>query len=679
MARLLSVLDINDREDSSLQPNPLYHDTRTIRDAYGVQEELLTSDPQPVDIFLIDVNMDTNDHPGGLNWGDFPRYGPILALPFTFRARRPVTFAPYSSYWAHDAVRTDGALVVALSLLMSATDRKKVELADVQKHLGTLDPKSPILTEPLAALHSAVRKLRDCITNDDNLRLRDIVATRAKLQGLKPAGRGPKLDALLGAELTVGMYLRHEPNWTAKDILLHSLFMDVLDFGGTWNSAAFDAIDETLATWERKSEDFTVVQSAIVFLERAGRAAVLQEQPRNEGDVPNAPMAWNTVDPETQRLIILFAWIAAYARGEPELHSVCRTLGLPDDAQGAAYRKACCSARLPEVRAETVDVGLDQRDWDFCRYDQRDWDFCRYYARTVDPAGHHPRPPWMVDPDGPRGDRAWDRLMEMEPLFLDEDSGCVCNTRKTHTIRTRCYRKAHLGVCNSCCTEDDAIKEENLRLAHLYCVGVGPQKQDDWGDTERWKRDALRKCLRASHSTVFECIKMSVHREYCSLQSPSLAAIVMLMSMLAGRVTFTLGCGCLDLKTRIEGLSKGWRRSIGGIVALAEQDPKHTKAGPASRQSIEMKLVGDKMWFLTSNGLGGKYREILQSAASTGRSNRARQFRDVYMTSESEHRNKGPGKAPDPVTIEETRGDNGTPSGLAISWNGILKRDNRPF
>ena len=653
MARLLSVLDINDRKGPALPPRPRYYDLRLVRNVKQVQAELLRPHRPPIDIFLIDINMDRNAHPDGLDWGAFPRYGPILALPFTFGVHWPMTFAAYSSWWGHDAVKKDGALAVALSLIMSAASRKQVSLEEVRDHLGKISADAPSREDPTVALRTAVSQLRKSITDDADIGLRDIVATREKLNGLRNGNGVAALDALFNARLAVGIYFRGGSNWLGKDIQLESLFMDVLDFGAKWNIATLELIDTNLRQWEARSEDFAVVRGAMEFFREA----------RSPRDIQ---AAWGSADLETRRLIILFAWIRACARHEPGLQSVRSALGLahlPDAADG--YRTRCDDAKLPEL-VEDSDVELTQRDWAFCRY----------YAHTLDSAGRGPRPSWMVDPDTPRGNRAWDRLMEMASLFSGEDDGCVCDTMRRANISsntTRRYRFAHKGVCDSCRYDQNrqciVREEEDLRLAHLFSVHTDGRGTDDWSGTAEWKRCMFRKLCGRFRQSVFECIKMSVHSSYCSLETPSLAAILTLMSMLPGRISIEFVDYKLDLRANLAGLPQSWLRSLGGIVALARCDLKHTSPNSASHEWIRVELIDGAIRFLTGNALGGRYSDICCKAADPSRSSdRARQLRDVYMVSESQYDQIGPGVTIDKVSISET------PAGLEIQWSGARTR-----
>ncbi len=670
MSRLLSVLDINDRPTAALGENSRFYDLRTLRTVDEVQTELLKPEPPSIDIFLVDINMDANhQRPDGFDWGAFPRYGPILALPFTFSTQKPVAFAPYSSYWGDIAVRGDGHLAVALSLLMTATDRRTHPLPDVQRYLAGSSPdQSDLSRDPSDVLCAAVRKLRSDIATDDDIRLRDIVATREKLHEYKSQSRFPDVDELLSEKLTVAMYLRRQSHWSEKDICLESLFMDVHRFGRRWNFDILTEIDNELAAWQHKSEDFTLVHNAIAFLAPPARVSHPPAfgRPDTQGTVrPHAN--WESHDVDTRKLVILFAWIQAFACHSGTQLDVFSLLRLVTSSSPAdVYGRWCNDAGLSQVDQDTDDVGLDPRHWDYCRY----------FARTVDPSGDAERPHWMIDPDTPRGNIMWDRLMEMSRLFLDEDSCCVCATRRRAVLPSngrRIYRHAHVASCHNC-ELDAALRqtvddEVNRRMAHLFGVRTDAVGLDAWNDVTAGKRNAFRQLCGTSNHSVFEWLKSAVRMTDSSLDVPSVASLLTIMSMLPGSVFVDLD-DTLEAHTRIQGLQPDWRRSIGGIVQLAACDLKHTSGNDVGRQSVRVALEQDGMSFLTYNGLGGQYRKIRDRAArnSESTSNRVRQLRDVYMLSPTEYGRLADDDPVNGVAINEMDG------GLRIVWHGVHRR-----
>ena len=359
--RPIRVLNINDEETGRLRESSLYQvaNATCVRDV----EELILDDKRPIDVFLVDVNMDkaNGGHPEGLAWGDPDSrpYGPLLVLPFLHCAQNPASFVPYSHYWGTTAVSTNGYLVVALALLLSAVRQKFVPLANALKYMedAAEDGKRPV-GDPLTALQQGVKSLRKQIAEDDHIKVFDIDDLCSQVNAWQPpvpvpflAGDGSPLAVSMGNGLSY------------QSVELCSLFLDVLDGVKDANASHIEIIRKELTVWQRKSTALGLYRRAIAGLraiehsteaieqESRGRRVKKRDSLKKQKELVDI----RCLDKDCRRLAFLLAWVELSCENQGSSGPAARTISADARHTKAGvkytsnptqiYKRVCTSVR----------------------------------------------------------------------------------------------------------------------------------------------------------------------------------------------------------------------------------------------------------------------------------------------------------------------------------------------
>ena len=270
--RVLFALNINDDDRARLECEPGFFDSMNISSVIDVQRKMRERSNLPIDLYLVDVNMSENEHPGEIDIGENRTqrvnwihererpYGPILALPFTYNTDNLSTFVPYSSHWETPGLAANGYVLVSVSLLLSQIDGKEHNLTDTSRRI--LEGRGNLLQDPGTALTRGARQLRERITTDVDIQLVDVEETHSRLTRLiEVAEQNPmqNMEVPLRDDhglLAVKIYNKRSRLFREESIQVASLFLDVLDRTSPVsqsNAAQLRRVLQQLHDWKAQS------------------------------------------------------------------------------------------------------------------------------------------------------------------------------------------------------------------------------------------------------------------------------------------------------------------------------------------------------------------------------------------------------------------------------------------
>lgn len=275
----------------------------------------------PVDILLLDVNMEKDASKKGWNWctnSNVAPYGPLLTLPY-FNAASHTQFSPYSEFWQHADVRENGYVLLCLAFLYSSIRRKPTSLKLVHRLVSSTD--SPKI--PKEALSRALVGLRRHLKNAANrgeIQLLDTSSAKQSLEDLK--------FALEDTQLTpqTSEFVKTSIDWVNRDgdiesVALTSLFADKFDYHcPPRTTEALDGVLNELNEWPAQKirawdVDYLRECATSILIKCAnfeGEGNVLPNEVKKSPFVAEAQGDYYLL----MRTVLLFAWVVAWWRRE---------------------------------------------------------------------------------------------------------------------------------------------------------------------------------------------------------------------------------------------------------------------------------------------------------------------------------------------------------------------------
>jgi len=365
MARRLRVINIDDFNQLDPELYAPFVEVLPIRSELRAQELLARmsgANRDPIDIFLIDIDMSDNwqHHPKGLNWGpdqdgvatSLRPYGPLLAVPFLASSAH-VICVPYSNWWASPAICENGFVLLSCAFIFSRAYGRAWTLEETRDHIraritapslgvpsagsvragatevnGKAKPdegpdaeEESLLQEPEKALRKGLVLLRQELRKAPGVQFVNVEATCRKLAALDEAAQHhivPLTDPDTRTPITIEWVSAQR--W--EQVEISSLYADVLDFRTETDQVTVRRIAELLQA------EF-VPQS----IENAGTLYDLSKDALNrclpQSDAPQRldkvlkalkkevhsrlqPDEWQLI----KRLAVLFAWVRAWREEE---------------------------------------------------------------------------------------------------------------------------------------------------------------------------------------------------------------------------------------------------------------------------------------------------------------------------------------------------------------------------